>query len=309
LLQRGEGRSHNIVATDPSTGTEQQLTDPGEDATVVAPSPDGDLLAYVTQESPDHWNLIVLRLADHQTRAILSHQSGAVVRLTWSPQGDDLAAEVREVYASTASASHIFVVRTDGSQPDLVYGRNEETGSMPAWSPDGTELAFNDVRRGELMLFNFTSILRTVSMQAPTALTWSPQGDALAFAARPTADAPLTAVQVARLGDGADGEDMSAVPITTGPLDGDPAWSPTGEWIAFTRRTDSTTQEVWLIRPDASDAHALAAVPDQLFAGPIWSPDGAAVAVTRVPGDSTWVVSASGESRYVSDGRVVAWIP
>ena len=59
------------------------------------------------------------------------------------------------------------------------------------------------------------------------------------------------------------------------------SWSPTGEWIAFTRQHGSTSV-VSLIRPDGADEHEISAIDasDEVKAA-VWSPDGQHLLVRR----------------------------
>lgn len=53
----------------------------------------------------------------------------------------------------------------------------------------------------------------------------------------------------------------------------DPAWSPDGKWIAYVRYIDGTAN-LWIVRPDGSDARALTGFKDGTdMASPAWSPD------------------------------------
>ena len=58
----------------------------------------------------------------------------------------------------------------------------------------------------------------------------------------------------------------------------DPAWSPDGDWIAYTQRTPGTpVRELWLIRPDGSGARRVTSFGQTIY-GPTWSPDSKRIA-------------------------------
>ena len=69
-----------------------------------------------------------------------------------------------------------------------------------------------------------------------------------------------------------EGEDEGTPYVTPFP-------SPDGAWIAFTRGEGGAAQ-VWLMRPDGSERHALTHG-DAPHAFPAWSPDGGSLVVVR----------------------------
>jgi Tol biopolymer transport system component len=90
--------------------------------------------------------------------------------------------------------------------------------------------------------------------------------------------------------------------LTTDPaLDYYPAWSPTGQWIAFVSMRDGN-HEVYVMTPDGSGQRNLTASPatDAQF---WWSPDGTQIAVSSMQAEawSTWIVDVEGASRRQLD--------
>jgi TolB protein len=72
----------------------------------------------------------------------------------------------------------------------------------------------------------------------------------------------------------------------------DPAWSPDGRWIAYVRRERGTrVHEIWLVRPDGSQAHALTRLGVASYS-PAWSPDGRRVVFASNLAAYTWGIYA-----------------
>ena len=119
-------------------------------------------------------------------------------------------------------------------------------------------------------------------------LGWSPDGQQIVFEAEPSRGGRDIYVI------GVDGSNLRW--LTKGEdYDSAPAWSPDGQWIAFLRWTD-----LWLVRPDGTDAHELLATGSLPVREVAWSPDSQQIVFLRAAseagflGDEVWVVNRDG---------------
>ncbi len=315
VVRRPDGATQTLWGIEPMSGRTWRISFAVSSPSALAASPDGEELAYVVATEPDRWSLAAVRVDDSHARSILPGENGIVVSLAWSPRGDLLAYEASQVSGAQVSEPRIWLVASDGSQTSLLYGRGEESGSFPAWSLDGRQLAFYENRLGAVAVFNFTRTLLTIPADSRAPAAWSPDGKAIAFANREGDTSSHSAIRVARL----DRANLDVRRVTDGQsVDLRPAWSPDGEWIAFQRLRATGQNGIWLVHPDGSDAHPLQQEAGWLYTSPVWAPDSQAVAFSRFPttagvsrqDSEIWVVPLQGQPRRLDPrGEVVAWLP
>ena len=185
-------------------------------------------------------------------------------------------------------ASHIFVMNQDGTKPTDV---SKGEGASPAWSADGSKLAFTSSRatvdRPQVYVMSADGSHQarlTHDAMHDTNRSWSPDGTKIVF----------------------EGEDgifvltlrTKAVSRLTKDNDAEPAWSPDGATIVFDRTRDvpsstSTTgmdqiSDLWTMAADGSQPKQLTSPPVS-FSGPTttilgkdafptWSHDGTRIA-------------------------------
>ena len=150
----------------------------------------------------------------------------------------------------------------------LVSGPGQE--GRPAWSPDGTRIAFYSTRGGSLdvWMVDVTSGELTRLTDDPAddwSASWSPDGSTIVFNSNREGRHRIFALDV---------ESGDVRRISDGPNeDWGPAYSPDGQWIAFTSdRTGKT--ELWLMPAGGGPAQRLTNTFDrypELTAGG-WSP-------------------------------------
>jgi Tol biopolymer transport system component len=157
----------------------------------------------------------------------------------------------------------------------------------PAWSPDGTRIAFASQRGGTFDIYVMNADGRGTRQLTSTKdddnhPTWSPDGHRVAFA---------------RSGDiyvmDADGSNPRRISDET-VEETEPAWSPSGDWIAYVRRTPGTSvREVWLLRPNGTGRRALTSQGATAYT-PAWSPDASRVAFASNADSSSFEIHTIG---------------
>lgn len=275
----------------------------GQQAPVVQPTgvgSSGDISDQAADDVDPRADLYVVDPTTGATEPVLvrpGHQ-GAPER---SPDGSRL------VYQSTVPGGvmQIFVLEEDGTELQLTYlpGGAEE----PTWSPDGSQIAFaarHKKASGDTDIFVMDADGSHIRRLVGTARNdghpdWSPDGSRIVFHSRYQAwdgTLPRGVIWVVSVHDGELTPLDLDTPFWGGYWDGaDPAWSPDGRRIAYSRLAGSTINgrtpyvPLWVMRSDGTEERSLHRWKKrwgdcELEAS--WSPDGSSIAYIG-PGNRT----------------------
>ena len=249
---------------------------PGEGRLVVTYTP--------TLDDPDHGYLGSVRLDGSDLHNVSEPPaSGFAVNGSPSVSPDGRAAAFQRAVPKPREPGlpFIHVIPLDGSKPERRVTRGSSPEVDPAWSPDGSRIAFARQLRGSFDLFSIrpdgSDEQRLTDTPGVDELSpaWSPDGSRIAFSRyedgleRGSGD-----LWTAAAGGGdermlvGDEHDYAA-----------PAWSPDGRRIALLR--DSL---VAMVDAGGSTPRTLTPGGEAKESRPSWSPDGTRLAFTRDPG-------------------------
>jgi Tol biopolymer transport system component len=197
-----------------------------------------------------------------------------------------------------ASAGDIWLVRPDGSDEHKLT-KPGHLDQSPAWSPDGTQIAFASNQAGEgRHLFDIyvmdTDGANVTRITADSAIegspSWAPDGSALTYWHWDGDLSDLFQVYVITL-DGQPPVNISDNQADETPL----AWSPSGQGIAIRSDRDwpNPIQGLYLMDPDGSNAR-LVSLPF-LPGDATWKPDGSRIVVEEAEGGfDLWSLNPDG---------------
>jgi Tol biopolymer transport system component len=178
------------------------------------------------------------------------------------------------------------------------------TEAFPAWSPEGTSLAFIRDTDSTHTLYRIPALGGTPRKLFETngalyGLDWSPDGESLLYADRRTPDGPF---RVVRLSLATRDTTVLTAPPASARGDLFPRWSPDGRTIAFSRNADMGGHTLYRMDADGSNPRPLKQG-ELSIRGLDWMSDGRHVVYASYQSGTygLWKVNIDNES--------VSWVP
>ena len=205
--------------------------------------------------------------------------------------------------------AQIFTIEPDGTALRRLTDAGGRGAENPAWSPDGTTVAYDVSTETRADIFTVRSDgsgrtrLRPGASRNHANPAFSPDGSQISFDEDSGPGQPAVhGIFVAAAADGTRARRLTTALSGDDAYDTESAWSPDGTRIAFTRVKNSRKAAIFTVRTDGSGLRRL--TPWALdAASPDWSPDGTRIAFNSYwdphPGKSAniFTVNADGSGR------------
>ena len=250
--------------------------------------PSGRLAVSTRQVETDDWEIGILDFGEGTVQMLTENQAfdwGP----TWSPDGtriafasefdagimeemmipdEDNPGQMKAHIQEKTRDREIVVVGFDGSAPKLL-SVDPYVDDSPAWSPNGTQIAFTSDRTMDVEIFVMDADGGNVQQLTNNPgedwqPDWSPDGQRIVFAGSVSGDFEISVMDA----DGGNVEQLTASPGH----DWGPVWSPDGRRIAFASNR-SGNFDVYVMDADGGNVEQLTDDPAEDFE-PVWSPDG-----------------------------------
>jgi Tol biopolymer transport system component len=309
-----------LFLTSQNKGKSEQLTLGDDSVQEYSLSPQGDRIAYISASSHGGTALWIRQLDSNGSPLLLMESNTYLSGLGWSFDGKRMVVEERVGDRSVRSVdgSHLWDIDSITGEKRAFFQDESVTAFNVRWSPNGKWMSYYSLQEDGVRTYNLadgrTSLIPSSTQQpAP----WSPtEASVLVPQMRVMGDHIV--VHLLRV-------DLSAGTISdlTGPLDnvedGYAEWSPQGDWIAFTRRPSGQLvgAQVWLVRPDGSEAHAITNDPALHHGGLSWSPDGRSLLFHCLPlrdqaardQIKLFDMETNQTTKVIDGGRTPSWLP
>lgn len=233
----------------PGSGAPPTRINAGTVSRTPTASPDGSRIAFaVSMDTPGGERVDDIFAVDRTGLNMrrLTTMDGADESPAWSPTAQRIAFRHGD-----AQRSDIWTMNADGTGQTNLTGDMPSAGyrAEPAWSADGTRIAFSERTNGllgtmaSIWIMNADGSGKHAVIHESTgfdaAPTWSPDGTRLAILRyHAGGEADITIVRIA---------DGALERIALPGLEGKPSWSPDGELIAF---SSGTGNDLFTIQPD-----------------------------------------------------------
>jgi len=281
-------------------------------------SGDGEIVVYSAWREDGGTDLWSIQVNGQNNRLLVSCENAACGRIAWMPEGKKQFAYEKHGGPEGSGSAVLWQFDWEAQTTRPMVSDSPEAHANASWSPDGNWISYYSPDKAVTEVVNVADGRRyALSHGLGDPVAWDPASKALlSLEVRPDGDQRLAHLFRLDL-DSGNRRDIGATRIA----DRQPAWSPTGDWLAVTRRDwrgkyPSKTQ-IWLMKPDGTEAHPVLAESEYQYLSPVWSPDGKSLLFQRYSNDQVFVqpevwrvaLETGVTEQVLPSGGQVAWLP
>ncbi len=259
-------------------------------------------LAFVTSSGFGTSGTIYVMTGNHETMT----SSYKTRDLEFLPDGKQIIYSADD-FRSDMVIDGIFLYDL-AQHTNILLMTNVESGAEPAWSPDGTRIAFVKYEIGRKSSQIFTANPDGSQWKQLTrgpyynwTPRWSPDGKQLVFETTRN-DNQLNHVKNGGYRDiyVMDSNGQNQINLTTNTYGHHPSWSPDGKSIAYMSYGENHKANIFVMNADGSSKHDISKGSTR-DSEPVWSPDGQWIAFTRTSNNppnegamDIWIMKSDG---------------
>ncbi len=271
---------HKQLYLVPATGGEiQQITHGDTGVWNYTVSPDGSSLIYSIPDGKRGSDLWYWDATLAAPELLLNCPDSSCSDALWSPGSQqilysrlDFAEE--QAYLGIPS---MWWLDLENKETQPVFQDAQLPGYNPRWSYDGVWLSYTSASPQKIQIYNLESGERqSLPTEIGSAAVWSPNAHTFLLSDLQIVDDIY--LNKLSLYDVASGT-LTPLPTDEYFDENNPAWSPDGKWISFSRgewtlERAASEDQLWVSRPDGSDTRMLTDDTETTHGPAAWSPDG-----------------------------------
>ncbi len=272
-----ENDQSQLLAISAGGGTPTTLTE-GVNIWYLAAAPDYSKVIYAADDGANGSKLWVWDPERSLHELLLECVNAYCSEIAWSPDGQGILYSRLEFDAETnpANVQSIWWLDLETRESAPLFQDALTPGFSARWSPDGQWLSYSSINPLEIKIYQMeTGESRIMPNALGYPAVWSPDSKTVILQ-----DLELEETgYLNKLFSYSVEEDWLTMLAYDQMFDESyPTWSPNGEWLAVVRRLwvegiPEEGNQLWVMRPDGTEAAQYTDLEIHTFGQPVWSPD------------------------------------